>query len=184
MRVWECTLHILGCTQQSGVSKQPAWKGSLRGSKSIKEIMERNRIRHSTPSSCVGTPGLTLDLHMCRSDPNQMNRLWELNYGAENPAGSILVTRWHTQGADPNNSAKTLKTELSLEPQPTEGWLEPVAWIQPDQLPAKTQIPTFSLGFKQKTPGLISGHSDCQSTTQNYSSCQEPGKYPFTWEKR
>lgn len=47
-----------------------------------------------------------------------------------------------------NSLAKTLTTEILLELRPTKGWLELEAWTQPGQLPAKTKISKFPIGFK------------------------------------
>lgn len=38
------------------------------------------------------------------------------------------VTEWHTWGSDPNSIANALKTEQTLEPQPTKGRSEIVTW--------------------------------------------------------
>lgn len=40
------------------------------------------------------------------------------------------------------------KTELTLEPQPTERWMELVAWTSLGHLLAKAKISTFLTGFK------------------------------------
>lgn len=53
------------------------------------------------------------DMHVCGTDPKRIK-------GFEAWPSSRWIPKWHMCREDPNNIAKVLKTELTLDSQPTE----------------------------------------------------------------
>lgn len=93
---------------------------------------------------------LTSQLSMCGSDLSISKTL--RTKLADHCPGPRLGTGRHSDGTDLKSTAKALKTELILEPQPTKGRWKLAGCTQQDQLSAKTKLSIFSMGSQHPKP--------------------------------
>ena len=83
----------------------------------VGKVMERRKFKKAVSKRSIRTPRLTPELPICGSE----KRLWEHSHDADHLSSPRLTTGWHTPWTDLNGIEKGLKTELTFEPQPTEG---------------------------------------------------------------
>lgn len=90
-------------------------------------------------------------LHTWICPKTASHRIWELTYKMDYHLEPRLATKWHTHGADFNSTAKALKMQQTLKPQPHRRLFELVGWTPLGWEPDKTKTSTFSVQFKQNS---------------------------------
>lgn len=127
------------------------------------------RIKSRNQKNCSKLSGSGIpEAHTERSTKFKwLSQNWEPELRGSPPPDPRLGSGWHAGGTEADSSAKPLKTELTLKPQPTKaGWN---LWPKSSWLFAKTKMWTLYIGLKVDPDFYNVVFKVPRITIQNYS---------------